>query len=264
MSVRRSYRRHDMALTSVVPMRAPPLQVIVLAIILMLNPVEVVNAVGRRLGLNIEPSRVSRRIWRHHALTGESPLPPFIPFSARDASVCARLGVVRRDLADDDARMRRRPLSRQPYKALPPELRPRYKKSADFRLLRRAIREGWANDVCPERVAEWDQDLVEAMAGPRTRRIRVAAIKVFLEVERQKTRRIMSYYQLRSKLLPIQIEIIGMCEDDQGRVRAELYEALWGRVLRWFTSGADPEEFPASAFEQWMVDAGVPATARKG
>jgi hypothetical protein len=160
--------------------------------------------------------------------------------------------------------MGRRALNQRPYKVLPPELRPRYKKSADFRLMRRAIRAGWAQGVGAERVAEWGRDLLEALAGPRTRRFRVAAINVLLELEKQKARRISSYYQLRRQLLSLQIEVLSMCKDDQGRVQADIYESLWARVLCWFMSGADPEEFPTSAFERWTSTRGLQQQHEEG
>jgi len=139
---------------------------------------------------------------------------------------------------------RKRELNRNPYKMLPVELRPRYKTRGDFRMMARSFREGWFQGVPKERVAEWDQDLAEALSQPRTQRIKLAAIKVFVEIQIHQRRKMASYLHLRRALLPLQVKVLYSCMDENGHIRRQEYEALWGKMLERCLRAADPEEFP--------------------
>jgi len=147
-------------------------------------------------------------------------------------------------LGDDNARMRKHALNRKPYKMLPPELRPRYKTRGDLRMLARSFREGWVHGVPDERVAEWDQDIAEALSQPRTRRIKNAAIKVFLAAQIHQGRQLTSYFRLRRVLFPLQVRLLSSCTDEDGQIRRQEYEAVWGDLLERCLRAADPEEFP--------------------
>ena len=135
-------------------------------------------------------------------------------------------------------------LNRKPYKMLPPELRPRYKTRGDLRMMARSFREGWVHGVPKERVAEWDRDVAEALSQPRTQRIKLAGVKIFVAAQIYKGRQVRSYLHLRRALLPLQVKVFYSCIDENGRLREEQYETAWRKVLERFVRTADPDEYP--------------------
>lgn len=68
------------------------------------------------------------------------------------------------------------------YRLLESEARPHYVSRSDLRMLSRAYRSGWTQDVPMERQREWVADLTLALGEDKPDHVRNAAMRTYLSI----------------------------------------------------------------------------------